>query len=227
MPMRWRCPPENSCGRRAAASAGRCTISNSAATRRPMSARDTTRCTDNTSARQACTVMRGLSEPSGSWNTIWTWRLYARSPAPLSRRTSLPAKRMSPASGSCRRTRQRARVDLPQPDSPTMPSVSPRATVSETSSTARNRRRGRRRISLHSEPRTAKLLERWATVSRPVMLDGARATGWRRSKRLIGLRAGGSMQARRRCNRTRRSCSGARTDIRRLRGRAGAVGRGC
>ncbi len=49
---------------------------------------------------------------------------------------SLPSTAMVPALGSTRRATQRATVDLPEPDSPTMPSVSPRRTDSETSLTA-------------------------------------------------------------------------------------------
>jgi hypothetical protein len=46
----------------------------------------------------------------------------ARSSAP-SDRTSLPSKWISPPLGSIRRSTQRPVVDLPQPDSPTRPSV--------------------------------------------------------------------------------------------------------
>ena len=44
--------------------------------------------------------------------------------------------RTEPLVGSTSRATQRATVDLPEPDSPTMPSVSPRRTVSDTSLTA-------------------------------------------------------------------------------------------
>src|SRR5271165_6387736 len=44
---------------------------------------------------------------------------------------------MSPASRRIRCIKSRAVVDLPQPDSPTMPTVSPLSTENETSSTAR------------------------------------------------------------------------------------------
>ena len=44
--------------------------------------------------------------------------------------------RIAPLVGSTSRATQRATVDLPEPDLPTMPSVSPRRTVSETSLTA-------------------------------------------------------------------------------------------
>ena len=49
---------------------------------------------------------------------------------------SSPSKRTVPLVGSSSRTSSRPSVDLPQPDSPTSPSVSPRRTSSETPSTA-------------------------------------------------------------------------------------------
>ena len=50
-----------------------------------------------------------------------------------------------PSVGSSRRTMQRPRVDLPQPDSPTRPRVSPSATLTVTSSTACTRATSRER----------------------------------------------------------------------------------
>ena len=49
---------------------------------------------------------------------------------------SSPPKRSVPLVGSSSRTSSRPSVDLPQPDSPTIPSVSPRRTSSDTPSTA-------------------------------------------------------------------------------------------
>src|SRR6187200_1910782 len=49
---------------------------------------------------------------------------------------SWPSKTILPSVGSYRRRMVRPTVDLPQPDSPTRPSVSPRWMLSETSSTA-------------------------------------------------------------------------------------------
>src|SRR5262249_40440261 len=80
--------------------------------------------------------MRGLSAEYGSWKTIcmlrrsvfWRW--------PVSVCTSTPSNATVPASGSMRPSTRRAVVDLPQPVSPTMPSVVPASTVNETSSTA-------------------------------------------------------------------------------------------
>ena len=49
---------------------------------------------------------------------------------------SLSSNRISPSVGSIRRRIVRPSVDLPQPDSPTTPSVSPSSTVRLTPSTA-------------------------------------------------------------------------------------------
>src|SRR5205085_1185532 len=57
-----------------------------------------------------------------------------------------PWKRISPSVGSYRRTMVRPRVDLPHPDSPTRPSVSPSLTTNETSSTACTRATSRWRM---------------------------------------------------------------------------------
>ena len=48
----------------------------------------------------------------------------------------MPRSRITPLLGSISRTIIRASVDLPQPDSPTMPSVSPACNANETPSTA-------------------------------------------------------------------------------------------
>ena len=80
------------------------------------------------------TVMRGLSEAYGSWNTIWNrWRSCAQLLALAGRRDVLPVEaRPSPEVGRIRSRSSRPVVDLPQPDSPTRPSVSPRCDVEAT-----------------------------------------------------------------------------------------------
>ncbi len=87
------------------------------------------------------TRRRGLSERYGSWNTIWTLRRSGRSAARVAAAISSPPSRISPLLGSIRRTMQRATVDLPEPDSPTMPSVWPRRISSVTPLAARTSRR--------------------------------------------------------------------------------------
>src|SRR2546429_6453718 len=67
---------------------------------------------------------------------------------------------MSPASRFIRCINSRAVVDLPQPDSPTMPTVSPLAMENDTSSTARTVLR-----ALKRSPRTGKCLVRPETCN--------------------------------------------------------------
>ena len=71
--------------------------------------------------------MRGLSEANGSWNTICIERRCGRNSALPRWVISLPFSLMLPLVGSTSRSTLRATVDLPQPDSPTSPSVSPDA----------------------------------------------------------------------------------------------------
>ena len=82
------------------------------------------------------TVIRGLSEVYGSWKTIWMLRRTAFRARPDSRVMSSPLNRMAPAVGRSRWQSSFATVDLPQPDSPTMPRVSPRPRAKSTPSTA-------------------------------------------------------------------------------------------
>src|SRR5437660_8038266 len=85
----------------------------------------------------------GLSEVIGSWKMIESWsprRIRMRLSGSRSRST--PSNSTSPASmrpGGCgtRRMIESAVTLLPQPDSPTMPSVRPRARLKSTPSTAR------------------------------------------------------------------------------------------
>ncbi len=73
--------------------------------------------------------------------------------------TFLPSKVTSPAVGSIRRRMHRPVVDLPQPDSPTSPSVSPFRIVKLTSSTAWTRATSREK----SPPRMGKYFLRFFT----------------------------------------------------------------
>src|SRR5580698_146223 len=67
---------------------------------------------------------------------------------------------ISPASRGIRCINSRAVVDLPQPDSPTIPTVSPLAIENDTSSTARTVLRG-----LNRSPRTGKCFVSPLTLS--------------------------------------------------------------
>ena len=82
------------------------------------------------------TVMRGLSDEYGSWKITWIWRRTSRISLVERWVMSTPAKWMVPSVASSSLSTVRPTVVLPQPDSPTSPSVSPGAIVNETSSTA-------------------------------------------------------------------------------------------
>ena len=84
------------------------------------------------------TVIRGFSEVYGSCITIWMLRRARRSSrAAEPGHVLAAAPRSSPTVGRSSPMSSLASVDLPQPDSPTMPSVSPRRRSRLTPSTAR------------------------------------------------------------------------------------------
>ena len=107
-------------------------------------------------------VKRGLRLSVGSWNTIWM-RLRSGSLAnclagiaPM----SSPSNMMTPSVLSISRITIVEVVDLPQPDSPTRPTLSPRSTAKLMPSTARNisgSGAGLRREELASMPPTVAL----------------------------------------------------------------------
>ncbi len=82
------------------------------------------------------TVIRGSSDPYGSWKMICIRRRYLRSSPGSSVLRSTPSKRTDPPVASRSRIIARPIVLLPQPDSPTRPSVSPRRTAKVVPSTA-------------------------------------------------------------------------------------------
>ena len=71
------------------------------------------------------TRLRGFSDACGSWKTIWISRRSAHRRRDPARGDVLPREADRAGRRASSRTRQRARVVLPQPDSPTSPSVSP------------------------------------------------------------------------------------------------------
>ena len=136
MPMRWRWPPENSCGKRLAAAGLRPTRSSSSPAQRRRSWVVPIRWITKGSSRILPTVCRAFSDSNGSCRMIWmsrrSWRNSLRPMVVMSR----PSKSTSPAVGSCRRSSVLPTVLLPQPDSPTRPTVSPTSKSNDTSSTA-------------------------------------------------------------------------------------------
>ena len=99
MPTRWRCPPENSCGKRFVCSGASPTVRSRSRTRASISASFSPKCTLSGSPRMAPTVMRGLSEAYGSWNTIWNRRRIAASCLPRMRLMGRPSNSTVPAVG--------------------------------------------------------------------------------------------------------------------------------
>jgi hypothetical protein len=82
------------------------------------------------------TRLRGFSDAYGSWKIIIISRRSGRMSARERCVMSRPSKTTRPPVGSSSRMMHRAIVDLPQPDSPTTPRVSPSRTVKLTPSTA-------------------------------------------------------------------------------------------
>ena len=81
-------------------------------------------------------VKRGLSEAKESWKTICRFLRNSLRAMPPYSATPSPSNTILPLSGLIKRAINLAVVDLPQPDSPTMPSVLPLATEKLTLSTA-------------------------------------------------------------------------------------------
>ena len=84
------------------------------------------------STRIRRTVWRGLSEVIGSWKIICMRRRSGRIRCSGSCVMSCPSKTMRPASMSMSRMSARPSVVFPEPDSPTMPTVSPRPILRST-----------------------------------------------------------------------------------------------
>ena len=122
MPMRWRWPPENSCGYFFRPAGGSPTADISSRSRACVADLSVSRpCARMPSSRRASTVCRGSRLDIGSWKTIWNRLRWVRSSSPLREATSTPSKSTDPAVGCSRLRMALPRVDLPQPDSPTSP----------------------------------------------------------------------------------------------------------
>ncbi len=87
-------------------------------------------------------VKRGLSDAYGFWNTTWMRFRIGSSSAFDSASRSRPSKIALPPAGpplgSCRRSSVRPSVVLPEPDSPTTPSVWPARSLKVAPRTALN-----------------------------------------------------------------------------------------
>src|SRR5487761_1302001 len=140
---RCRMPPENWCGYSPTRSLafGSTTRSSTSTARSIAWVLETSRCSSTVSAICLPTVIVGFSEVSGSWKIIpISLPRTLRMSSWLSLLISRPASVMLPATidppvGS-RFMMDSAVIVLPQPDSPTTPSVSPGSTCNDTPSTA-------------------------------------------------------------------------------------------
>src|SRR5262245_25848575 len=141
---RWRSPPESWCGysRARSRAPGPCTWSSISIARSHATRRPTPACACTAAAIWSPIVKTGLSDVIGSWNTMAmraprTRRMASSS---LSSRSS-PSRRtrpavMRPGAGTSRMIDSDVTL-LPQPDSPTRPSISPRSIEKLMPSTAR------------------------------------------------------------------------------------------
>ena len=140
MATRWHWPPESSCGRRSARWPAEPDLVDDGASRGAASSlRPSLRWARSGSAMRSNTLMRGSSEPTGSWKTTWICGRSRRTAPPPRCVMSVPSSLMLPAVGSIRRRMMRARVVLPEPDSPTRPTASPGPMSRSTSVTALTR----------------------------------------------------------------------------------------
>ena len=140
---RWRIPPENACGyssarRRASGIPTRSSISTA---RAMAAARETERCARTARAIWLPTVNAGLRLVIGSWKIIEIWsprtRRISSSGSPTSSRPSKPIEPAAtrPNPFGMRPITASDDTVLPEPLSPTNPSVSPRPMWKATSST--------------------------------------------------------------------------------------------
>ena len=122
---RCRWPPDSWCGNRSAHVGSSCTAVSSSRTRSARSAAESVPWTSSGSAMLQPMVCRGLSDDAGSWNTMPTRLRSSRSRRPRAVRRSLPSTSTEPATTGTSPASARPIVDLPEPDSPTRPTVSP------------------------------------------------------------------------------------------------------
>ena len=137
MATRCACPPDSSRGCRLAYLAGsRPTRSSSSSTRLRLAFLSPARCAASGSSTMERTCHLGSSEPNGSCQTNCRCRRAEISALPLSLVSSMSRKRTEPDFGRGACSTERASVDLPDPVSPTMPSVSPGMMSNDTPETA-------------------------------------------------------------------------------------------
>ncbi len=135
MPTRRACPPDSSCGYFCACSDDSSTISSSSSTSWRWSSG--TSLMRYGSVSRYATRSRGLRLEYGSWKIICARRRRRRSSPRESSVIDWPSNTMLPLVAGSRPRIVRPSVVLPDPDSPTRPSTSPRRSSRSTPSTAR------------------------------------------------------------------------------------------
>ncbi len=185
MEMRWHCPPENSWGRLSRAVSGSTpTESSIRSTMASCSLASEGPQTRRGSATMSPTVRLGFSDEIGSWKIIWMCvRLWRISSSERSAR-STPLNVTLPEVGRGNWMIARPLVDLPQPDSPTSPRVSPdlmSKLMPLTAFTVRPRPTGNSTTRSSTVTSTSSPGRRWAfpvpAISHPLHRS---ATGWSR-----------------------------------------------
>ena len=203
MPMRWRWPPENSCGIAVAHARARPTWASSSATRSRRLVAARIPWTSIGSATMSPTRHPRIQRRVRVLEDHLHVAAAARAALALQLRdvlaveASRAAGRLEAAAGCA------GRVDLPQPDSPTRPSVSPAATSKLTPSTARHVARPARTVQRPA----AEVLGR-AHFEHDVTRSRSAAAAWSRARRASSA---GSRQAPGEPSPTRASSGGAPT----------------
>src|SRR5262249_5121659 len=141
MASRCRWPPLNSCGNRRATSGRKPTSSRRCTTRARTSAEERRSCALIGSAMISPTRMPGLSELYVSWTPPGPFRRSPGRAGPRRCPTLRPSNSIVPDVGASAASTSFDVVVLPQPDSPTRPSVSPALIVKLIPSTALTRAR--------------------------------------------------------------------------------------
>ncbi len=182
MATRWRMPPENWCGQASSrrAASGMPTVSSALAARSRAAAGPNRSWAAMASAICAPMVSTGFSVADGSWKTMAisrprTWRSSAGFSPTSSRPSSLTEPEAMRPGGSIRPRIEKPVTLLPEPDSPTSPTISPASSENDTSLTAR---RGPRRV--------ANSVERPSTASSGALIASASGSSGRGSGRPRG-----------------------------------------
>src|SRR4029077_18697694 len=132
---------------------------------------------------------RGLSDEYGFWKTIWSLARSRGRPRLVKVVSSRPSNSTVPAVVGTSPTDARARLDFPQPDSPTSPTIWPRSTVRLAPATARRRSRPRRSYTTSTSWRSSAGPSAFngtlSFIAERVDVAGEAATAGRNQRRVV------------------------------------------